>query len=456
MKYGKILEENIISKHKEFYIDYKYLKQNIFQEKREFIRLLSREINKVESFFLVHEENMTNIDDFCLFNLFSILKIVKKYHKKSNHDISDTIFNVYFKKRFYLHLVSKISLSGSLHGIQKCSVCYDSNIYILQNADSDAEVICNKCLSVTKTEPKTNPIIIALEQITKNTFNPFYLPMIKYPKRCVFIGIDGLRPDCLLFAETPHIDKIIQDGVYNFDTKITTDSYSAPSWGAILSGYSQKVLEINSNEYVENDEFKWNTTNIFRKLNGKNVTTHSITSSWNGMKNLVQDSKIKRHHNEKSNILENDKSAIDDASEILHEMENNSLLFLYLNGIDHNGHKYGFSLQSKEYICAIETIDRYLGNLITTCIEQHISLVFTTDHGGSKKNDLCQDDIQTFLENESLQPQSIYKGVHGLDCQQHKRVFQLYYGNIVQFQKKEDIHIESNMNIYRKIIDYYE
>lgn len=455
MKYGKILEENIIEEYREFYINYKFLKQNISQEKDKFILLLSREVNKVEQFFLLHQEMITNTNDFCLFNLFSILKIVKKYHKKTNYDISDSVYNIYFKKSFYLHLMTRFSLTNSIQRIRKCSVCYDRNIYIFQTEECDLSVICNHC-SREDTDYNKRQIIIALENITENTFNPFYLPMLEYPKRCILVGIDGLRPDCMLFATTPNIDKIIKNGVYNFDTQITTDSYSAPSWGAILSGYSQKILDINSNECVESDNFKWKTTNLFRRLQDKNICTYSVTSTWNGMKNLVQDSAIKSHHDKEFNVLKNDKSAIDEATTLLHDMKNNSFLFLYLNGVDYNGHKYGFSLQSKEYIQAIEQIDNYLEDLINICIRQHISLIFTTDHGGSKKSDLCNSTIDSFFQNKSLQPQRLYNGIHGLDCQQHTRVFQIYYGNIVQFQKKEDIDIESNLNIYKKLISYFE
>uniref|UniRef100_A0AB39J6W8 Alkaline Phosphatase Family Protein n=1 Tax=Florenciella sp. virus SA2 TaxID=3240092 RepID=A0AB39J6W8_9VIRU len=457
MKYGKILENNIIFEYKNFYIDYKYLKQNILKEKKEFVLLLTREINKVENFFLENEENMSNINNFCLFNLFSILKIIKKYQKKNNIEINDTIYDVYFKKSFYLYLISQpnINDNNSLNDYKKCSICYDRNVYIFQNKQlDDNKFICNNCsLGSENTE---NSIVIALEEITKNTFNPFYLPLIKYPKRCLFVGIDGLRPDCLLYANTPNIDKLINNGVYNFDTKITTDSYSAPSWGAILSGYSQKILKINSNECVENDNFKWSTINIFNRLNYKNVSTYSITSTWNGMKNLVQDSKMKSHHNENLNVLENDKQAINETIELLHQLKNNSFVFLYLNGIDFNGHKYGFSLQSKEYIKAIETIDKYLQEIIKICIQQHISIILTTDHGGSRKTDLCNNNIENFFKNKSLHPQSSYKGIHGLNCPQHNRVFQIYFGNIINFQKKEDINIESNLNIYKKIIQYYD
>lgn len=459
MKYGKILDENIIHQHKSFYINYKYLKQNIFCKKDKFISLLKLEINKVETFFLEKREDMHNIDNFCLLNLFSILKITKKYHKKNNQDISDIVYNLYFRKSFYLYLVSDLNINqgGLLRGFQKCSLCYDRTIYILQNRENiSQELFCKRCSASTNKIQEQNSIVIALEQLTKNTFNPFYLPLIKYPKRCLFVGIDGLRPDCLLFANTPNIDKVLKGGVYNFDTKITTDSYSAPSWGAILSGYSQEKLGINSNECVENKMFRWKTTNLFQILKNKNVSTLSVTSSWKGMKNLVQDSTIKYHHHDNTNVAENDNSATEQALTLLHEMGNNSFLFLYLNSVDHTGHKYGFTLQSNEYIQSIEKVDKYLEHLINTCFKEHISLIFTTDHGGSKKTDLCSQNMEEFLEHKSLQPQMVYNGIHGLDCQQHKRVFQIYYGNIVNFCRKEDINIESNLNIYQKIIDYFE
>lgn len=457
MKYGKILDENIISEYKKFYIDYKYLKKNILQERKEFIFLLTKEINKVENFFLENKEKMLNINNFCLFNLFSILKIVKKYQKKGCYDISDDIYNVYFKKSFYLYLMTNVSNDDSilLNDYNKCSVCYDNNIYILKSKQTNKNIVCNYC-SIERENNNMNSIIIALQEITKNTFNPYYLPLIKYPKRCLFIGIDGLRPDCLLYANTPNIDKVIENGVYNFDTQITTESYSAPSWGSILSGYSQKELKITSNEYVEDNNFKWNTTNIFNKLNDRGIKTYSVTSTWNGMKNMVQHSKYKKHYNNNLNVLENDKMAIDESTFIINKLENNSFLFLYLNGVDNNGHKYGFSLQSKEYISSIENIDKYLQSIINLCIREHISLIFTTDHGGSKKMDLCDNNLQTFNKNKSLIPQISYNGIHGLNCPQHNRVFQLYYGNIVNFQKKEDINIESNLNIYKKIIEYYD
>lgn len=362
MKYGKILEQYLIPEYKKFYIDYKLLKQNIDSSKKHFLELLKIEINKVEIFFINNKDKIFNIDEFCLFNLFSILKILKKFKKKTSSDISMDVYNIYFRKSFYLHLShylnNKNSISNDPFKINKCSVCYDNNKYILEKSGSNTFFTCESCSYVNSTISK-NKIVVALEEITKNTFNPFYLPLIKYPKRCILIGIDGLRPDCLLFSNTPNINKVIFNGVYNFDTKINTDSYSAPSWAAILSGFLQKDTKVYSNECVEKDNYQWKTSDIFTDLNKKNITTYSLTSSWTGMKHLVKNSKIKIHNSENNNI-KNDKNTIDDALSVLKKMNDNSFVFLYLNGVDYSGHKYGFSIQSEEYINSIEEIDNYL------------------------------------------------------------------------------------------------
>ena len=46
-----------------------------------------------------------------------------------------------------------------------------------------------------------------------------------------------------------------------------------------------------------------------------------------GMKNLVQDSAIKSHHDKEFNVLKNDKNAIDEATTLLHDIKNNSFIY---------------------------------------------------------------------------------------------------------------------------------
>ena len=52
-----------------------------------------------------------------------------------------------------------------------------------------------------------------------------------------------MRPDALLYADTPSMDAVIQSGVFNFDTIVEEDTISGPSWASILTGLRLKVKQ---------------------------------------------------------------------------------------------------------------------------------------------------------------------------------------------------------------------
>ena len=96
-------------------------------------------------------------------------------------------------------------------------------------------------------------------------------------KRLLFLGIDGLRPDCLLFANTPNLDYLIKNGQINFETIIQNDAISGQSWATIFSGDNDH--DILFNEQLEDDNYS-TKDNIISVLNNKNINTISITNTW--------------------------------------------------------------------------------------------------------------------------------------------------------------------------------
>tara|TARA_Y100000816_G_C26067212_1_gene560947 strand:+ start:123 stop:1028 length:906 start_codon:yes stop_codon:yes gene_type:complete len=298
-----------------------------------------------------------------------------------------------------------------------------------------------------------NPIVLTLEHFTKQSCNPSYLPFVSVNKKCICIGIDGLRPDGLLYANTPNINKIIQNGVFNFETKVATDSYSAPSWAAILSGYIQKDTQIHSNEEIETNNYKWKTSNLFQELNEKHVRTHTFTSTWKGIYSLTQDA-YKRNHFDNDFYTQNDIHTIHNTNEFIEKASyHDTFVFMYLFGVDKVGHDTGFSIQSNKYIQYIEKIDSYLKVLLETAKQNNYSIIITTDHGGTKHQDLTSIQKEKFTEGP-LKPQLEYNGVHGLDISQHKRTFQIYYGGIVKKKSKEWIDELSSTQVYHSILTY--
>lgn len=57
--------------------------------------------------------------------------------------------------------------------------------------------------------------------------------------KLLFLGIDSLRPDCLLFSNSPTIKYFLLHGSYTFDSNINSTTMSGPSWGCIV--YSHRI-----------------------------------------------------------------------------------------------------------------------------------------------------------------------------------------------------------------------
>jgi len=267
--------------------------------------------------------------------------------------------------------------------------------------------------------------------------------------KLLFLGIDGLRPDCLLFANTPTINHLLLHGSYTFDSYISSITMSGPSWGCILSGKTENTTKIYDNETVINNNYRWKCDNIFSTLNSMNIETTSLVSHWKGMFNLVQDSDVTIYA--KNNSFEEcDKIIIKETIKKVKELKENSFIFTYIVGVDNTGHEHGFSIKAKEYIKYIEKIDLLLKPLIKMCIEDDWNIVITTDHGGCSYNDLEKEQETDFLSTNY----NVYKGVHGLKIPQHTRVFQIYYGNA--FQNKELLSERYSKNIFADIVNVFK
>ena len=58
-------------------------------------------------------------------------------------------------------------------------------------------------------------------------------------KKVLFIGIDGCRADALEVADTPNIDNLIQNGLYENEAICSINgqaTYSGPGWSSMIAG----------------------------------------------------------------------------------------------------------------------------------------------------------------------------------------------------------------------------
>jgi hypothetical protein len=454
MRFGELYSSKQKDEYRDHYLNYEYLKNNICNP--DFNSLLMVEIDRVEFIF------MNNKDlDFIFLNFIAILKILKKHNKNNTEKIDIDLIK---DKDFYKYLISEKKYILNDENDSPCNICYESDSYMIHLSECNHS-ICWNCLMkmydnnirtcpFCRTETNTNPIILKYESLTAGKCNPQYYGSMNIKddhKRLLFLGIDGLRPDCLLFANTPNLDYLIKNGQINFETILQNDAISGQSWTTIFKGDNNH--DILFNEQVEDDNYS-PKDNIISVLNDNNINTISITNTWRGIYNLTKNSKNSIYI-DKGHLKSNDDLVIHHTcEEILKNDKDEVFIFSYIGGIDKTGHKYGFSLQKDEYISYIENFDKSLGNLIKIIDDNNYSLIVTTDHGGSYYRDSTkiQQNIFRSIPYYSGQVKDKCKGIHGLNIPQHKRTFQIYYGD---YETSETLDTLKNTDIYQNILKYY-
>jgi len=455
MKFGELYKTKKIEKYNQYYLNYDYLKNNICNPN--FKSYFQVEIDKIETFFTSHEKDT----DFFFLNFIAILKILKKYNKNNTDKIDTNIIN---DKLFYNYLINeKKYLVTNIKNSNNCHICYENDNYMI-NLNCDHSICWNCLMKMYDSDFKncpfcrkttdTNPMILKYESLTGSICNPQYYKPMNIKNKCnrlLFLGIDGLRPDALLFAHTPNLDYIIKNGKINLETQIQNDAISGQSWCTIFEGTNRH--DILFNEQVEDDDYS-PRDNIISELNNKNINTVSITATWRGIYNLTKNSKNSVYI-DKGHLKSNDDLVIHHTYEEILKDKLDNFIFSYIGGIDKTGHKYGFSLQVDEYIKYIEQFDKSLNLLVKLIDEYNYSLVITTDHGGSYYKDCTklQENIFRGIPYYSGQVKDKCKGIHGLNIPQHKRTFQIYYGN--KFEKSETLDNLKNTDIYKNIIEFY-
>jgi hypothetical protein len=83
------------------------------------------------------------------------------------------------------------------------------------------------------------------------------IPVFAQPaKKLLVIGVDGLRPDALMKANTPHFDRLAREGAFATNTLIQGDRYKAsdtisgPGWSSLLTGVWADKHGVHDNNFT--------------------------------------------------------------------------------------------------------------------------------------------------------------------------------------------------------------
>ena len=199
--------------------------------------------------------------------------------------------------------------------------------------------------------------------------------------RVLFVGIDGMRPDALVAAQTPNLDRLRTAGRWSLSaqTQQTGATSSAPGWTSIFTGVEVSQHGVEANGAYENYNRSFQTfAGLARRQLGRST---SAAAHW---PQVLSD--IHRPDDFDEALLTNDDGV---ATHLASQIASGGadLLLAHLDDVDSAGHNSGFSMDNPAYLAAIEAQDARVGLLLTAIDNRPASedwlVVITTDHGGS-------------------------------------------------------------------------
>lgn len=212
----------------------------------------------------------------------------------------------------------------------------------------------------------------------------FALTVQAQPERKVlFIGIDGLRSDAFMQANTPNLDALFQQGCYTFTSWHLGITISAPSWSDMLCGVWENKHGVTNNSYTNSD---YNTYPYFvtrAKEVRPDLKAVQITS-WAPMSNLVY------NDGWDNKIIVGDDPDVRNSALVQLADPDLDILFTHIDNCDASGHSFQFSPTIPQYMSTIEQTDVYVGDILNALYArpgvvngtEDWLVVLTTDHGG--------------------------------------------------------------------------
>ncbi len=222
-------------------------------------------------------------------------------------------------------------------------------------------------------------IVICLSCSSENASN--------FPQHVIVIGVDGMSPDGIRHAQTPHMDSFINNGASTFTARGVLPTSSSTNWASMLMGAGPEQHGITSNSW-EKDDFVLPPVvsgqedifpTIFSVLKEqKPQAEFGAVYHWGGFGRLFEKSSVKYDSNGKDEW---------ETTHVAAEYIKNKkpiFLFIHLDHVDHAGHHFGHG--TEHYYKAVERADSLMGLIVqaakTAKIFENTMFLVTADHGG--------------------------------------------------------------------------
>lgn len=201
------------------------------------------------------------------------------------------------------------------------------------------------------------------------------------------IGVDGMSPDGIRQAATPHLDALIERGAATMHARAVLPTSSSPNWASMLMGAGPEQHGITSNAWTLAAHTLAPTTTvgdgrfptIFHLLREQRPDAYSAAVyDWGGFGRLFDHSDV-----DVASDADGPVATTEAAAEQLRRYRP-ALTFVHLDHVDHAGHAHGHGTAA--YYAAVEAADAYIGQMLAALDDAGMAaatlVIVTSDHGG--------------------------------------------------------------------------
>jgi predicted AlkP superfamily pyrophosphatase or phosphodiesterase len=199
--------------------------------------------------------------------------------------------------------------------------------------------------------------------------------------RALVIGIDGLRPDALAAARTPHLDTLFATGRFTHrgTTQLDGATSSAPGWASVLTGVDADEHGVHQNGDEAGVRRAQHPTFLARAVNAGGQV---FVATEDPAVTVMLEPAIAEA------AFEGDGARVAAAATARLSDAAVEVAFVVFEGVDDAGHGTGFSASNPAYLAAVERIDSHVGAMLTALrarpgfSDERWLIVVVADHSG--------------------------------------------------------------------------
>ena len=198
----------------------------------------------------------------------------------------------------------------------------------------------------------------------------------------VLFSVDGMRPDGLLKANTPNIDRLMSVGSFTLKARSVMPSVTLPCHTSMMRGVDVPRHGITTNTFTP---LARPVPSLFDVAHDNGLKAGAFYN-WGELRDLAHPQSLKINYMvNDSHEPDGDWNVAVAAADHIAKKELD-LIFVYFGYTDSMGHDHGW--MTDEYVDAISEADRCIGHVIQA-VEAKVkeSIIFVgTDHGGHDRH----------------------------------------------------------------------